>query len=211
VPEEVAKVLQAADGDRDGHLWYLALSGLRRGEVGGLRWSDVNQADKTLTVRVSRVAAAGRAVENGPKTNASSRTLPLDEGLAAVLRAAHKRQAEERLALGAAYGGGDYVACDEAGRPYHPDTLSKRWSKLVRAAGVRHINLHSARHTCGTTLHLRGVPLSVVAAWLGHADASVTARIYAHSQPDALKAASVTLGAVVTSTVTPARTTAETK
>jgi integrase len=50
--------------------------------------------------------------------------------------------------------------------------------------------------------HLRGVPLSVVAAWLGHADASVTARIYAHSQPDALKAASVTLGGVVTSTVT---------
>jgi integrase len=103
------------------------------------------------------------------------------------------------------------VACDEAGRPYHPDTLSKRWSKLVRAAGVRHINLHSARHTCGTTLHLRGVPLSVVAAWLGHADASVTARIYAHSQPDALKAASVTLGGVVTSTVTSMGTAAETK
>ena len=86
------------------------------------------------------------------------------------------------------------MACDEAGRPYHPDTLSKRWSQLVRGAGVPHINLHSARHTCGTTLHLRGVPLSVVAAWLGHTDASVTARIYAHSQPDALKAASVTLG-----------------
>jgi Phage integrase family len=63
-----------------------------------------------------------------------------------------------------AYGDGDYVACDEAGRPYHPDALSKRWTKLVKDAGVRHINLHSARHTCGTTLHLRGVPLSVVAA-----------------------------------------------
>ena len=98
---------------------------------------------------------------------------------------------------------GDYVACDEA--------LSKRWSKLIRDAGVRHLNLHSARHTCGTTLHLRGVPLSVVAAWLGHADASVTARICAHSQPDALKAASVTLGGVATSTVTSIGTEAETK
>ena len=208
-PEEVAKVLKAADADRDGHLWYLALSGLRRGEIGGLRWFDCDQSEKTLTVRMARVAAAGKAVENSPKTNASSRTLPLDEGLAAVLRAARKRQAEERLALGAAYGDGDYVACDEAGRPYHPDTLSKRWTKLVKDAGVRHINLHSARHTCGTTLHLRGVPLSVVAAWLGHADASVTARIYAHSQPDVLKAASVTLGGVVTSTVTPTGTTAK--
>jgi integrase len=65
--EEVAKVLQA-DGDRDGHLWYLALSGLRMGEVGGLRWPNVDQVDKTLSVRVSRVAAAGRAVESGPKT-----------------------------------------------------------------------------------------------------------------------------------------------
>jgi integrase len=174
-PDEVAKVLQAADGDRDGHLWYLALSGLRRGEVGGLRWSDVDQVEKTLTVRMSRVAAAGKVVENGPKTNASSRTLPLDEGLAAVLRAAHKRQAEDRLALGPAYGAEDYVACDEAGRPYHPDTLNKRWSRL------------------------------------GHADASVTARIYAHSQLDALTAASVTLGGVVTSTVTNTEIATETK
>jgi integrase len=210
-PEEVAKVLKAADDDRDGHLWYLALSGLRRGEIAGLRWSDIDQSEKTLSVRISRVAAAGKAVENDPKTNASSRTLPLDDGLAAVLRAARRRQAEERLALGAAYSDGDYVACDEAGRPYHPGTLSKRWSNLIRGAGIRHINLHSARHTCGTTLHLRGVPLSVVAAWLGHADASVTARIYAHSQPDALKAASVTLGAVVTSTVTPTGIDAETR
>jgi len=62
-----------------------------------------------------------------------------------------------------------------------------------RRRGATH-QPHSARHTCGTTLHLRGVPLSVVAAWLGHTDASVTARIYAHSQPDALKAASVRLG-----------------
>lgn len=118
-PDEVAKVLKAADADRDGHLWYLALSGLRRGEIGGLRWFDVDQSEKTLTVRMARVTAAGKAVENDPKTNASSRTLPLDEGLAAVLRAGRKRQAEERLALGPSYGEGDYVACDEAGRPYH--------------------------------------------------------------------------------------------
>lgn len=201
-PDEVARVLAAANNERDGHLWYLALSGLRRGEIAGLRWSDVDLVAKTLTVRVSRVAAAGKAVENGPKTSASWRTLPLDDGLVAVLRSAHKRQAEERMALGPAYGTGDYVACDESGSPYHPDTLSKRWTRIVKVAGVRHINLHSARHTCGTTLHLRGVALSVIAAWLGHADASVTARIYTHSQLDALKAASVTLGGVVTSAVT---------
>ena len=56
---------------------------------------------------------------------------------------------------------------------------------------------HDARHSCGTALHLRGVPMAVIAKWLGHADASITARIYAHSQDEALRSASATLGQVV--------------
>jgi integrase len=54
------------------------------------------------------------------------------------------------------------------------------WHRLTRAAGVRPIRLHDARHSCGTALHLRGVPMAVIAKWLGHADASITAKIYAH-------------------------------
>jgi hypothetical protein len=69
------------------------------------------------------------------------------------------------------------------------------WHK-TKAAGVRPIRLHDARHSCGTAMHLRGVPLAVIAKWLGHADASITARICAHSQDDALKAAGQSLGAV---------------
>jgi len=57
--------------------------------------------------------------------------------------------------------------------------------KVAKAASVREIRLHGARHSRGTALHLRGVPLAVIAKWLGHADASVTARIYAHSQDGA--------------------------
>ena len=88
---------------------------------------------------------------------------------------------------------------NEVGEPYTPDTLTRMWLKLAEAAGVRPIRLHDARHSCGTALHLRGVPLAVIANWLGHADAATTARIYAHSQDDALKAASAMLGQVVTS------------
>ena len=90
-------------------------------------------------------------------------------------------------------------AVKEAGEPYTPDTLTRRWHKLTTAAGVRPIRLHDARHFCGTALHLRGVPLAVIAKWLGHADAATTARVYAHSQDDALRAAGQSLGAVVTS------------
>jgi integrase len=144
-------------------------------------------------------AGAGNVVENDPKTLSSRRTLPLDDGLAAVLRRASARCAQERLALGAAYRDSGYVAVNEIGEPYTPDTLTRMWRKMAKAAGVRPIRLHDARHSCGTALHLRGVPLAVIAKWLGHADAATTARIYAHSQDDALKSAAQTLGVVVTS------------
>ncbi|BCO40590.1 integrase [Mycobacterium paraintracellulare] len=199
-PDEIRRVLRAADKDRNGHLWYLALSGLRRGEIAGLMWSDIDLGAGTLTVARNRVqAGAGNVVEGDPKTLASRRTLPLDEGLVSVLKRASARYAQERLALGAAHTDSGYVAVNEAGEPYTPDALTRMWRKLAKTAGVRPIRLHDARHSCGTALHLRGVPLAVIAKWLGHADPATTARLYTHSQDDALKAAGQSLGAVVTS------------
>jgi integrase len=199
-PEEIRRVLCVADKDRNGHLWYLALSGLRRGEIAGLRWSDIDFGAGVLTIARNRVqAGAANVVENEPKTLSSCRTLPLDEGLVSVLKRASARHAQERLSLGAAHRDSGYVAVNEIGEPYTPDTLTRMWHKVAKAAGVRPIRLHDARHSCGTALHLRGVPLAVIAKWLGHADAATTARIYAHSQDEALRDASKSLGAVVTS------------
>jgi len=199
-PDEIRRVLRAADKDRNGHLWYLALSGLRRAEIAGLKWSpDIDFTAGTLTIARGRVqAGACNVVEGDPKTLSSRRTLPLDEGLVAVLRRASSRYAQERLALGAAHADSGYVAVNEAGQPYTPDTLTRMWHKLTKSAGVKSIRLHDARHSCGTAMHLRGVPLAVIAKWLGHADASITARLYAHSQDEALKAAGQSLGKVVT-------------
>jgi integrase len=83
--------------------------------------------------------------------------------------------------------------------PYSPAVLSRYWRDAVQAAGIRHIKLHAARHTCATLMHLQGVPVAVIAAWIGHKDASTTMKIYAHSQNDALKAAGASLNRVVTS------------
>lgn len=199
-PDEIRKVLTQADTDRNGHLWYLALTGLRRAEIAGLRWEDIDFTEGTLTVARNRVqVGAAEVAENAPKTAKSRRTLPLDDGLLAVLRRARKAQAAERLRLGSAYRDSGFVAVDEAGRAYKPGSLTNMWHRLTKAAKVRPIRLHDARHTAGTAMHLRGVPLAVIAEWLGHADPSITARIYAHSQDSALKAAGATLGAVVTS------------
>jgi integrase len=74
------------------------------------------------------------------------------------------------------------------------------WRDALKAAGIRHIKLHGARHTCATIMHLSGVPAAVIAAWIGHKDATLTMRLYAHSQDDALKAAGATLDRVVSPT-----------
>ena len=186
---EVTALLAAIADDRLGHAWELALSGLRRGEIAGLRWSDVDLKAKTLRIANNRVSAAGRAVENDPKSATSRRSLPLPDRLVSVLKAAKSRQAGERLALGRDGGAWAYVVSNEIGEPYSPTVLSRYWRDTVKDAGVRHIKLHAARHTCATLMHLSGVPAAVIAAWIGHKDASLTMRLYAHSQADALKAA----------------------
>lgn len=183
---------------RDRHLWTLALYGLRRGEIAGLRWSNVDLKAKALTVAENRVAVGKDIVPGTPKSKASNRTLPLPDDVVDVLKAARKRQAEERLAFGAGYGRGEYVASDETGQPYHPNLLTFRWGKLLDDLKIERVRLHDARHSCATLMHLRGVPIAVIAAWLGHASAAFTMSVYAHSQDDALKAAASSFGRVVT-------------
>ena len=165
---EVKRLLKHAEADRLAHAWHLALSGLRRGELCGLRWSDVDLKDGTLTVAHNRVSVNGQAMDSDPKTEGSGRTLPLTPALTAALRRAQATQKAERFALGPDYGQGEHVVCDEAGRAYHPDTMSNYWRALCLAAKVPPIRLHDARHTCGTLMHLQGVPIAVVSAWLGH-------------------------------------------
>ncbi|MGO4617918.1 site-specific integrase [Nocardia sp. 2YAB30] len=197
-PDEVRKVVAAADKHRIGHAWHLALSGLRRGEIAGLRWSDVDLIKGTLTIVNTRIQVDGEIIEKETKTAKSRRTLPLTPVITEALKRASVRQAAERLALGESYGEGAYVVCDEAGESLHPDKLSRSWHVVCDAAGVQSIRLHDARHTCGTLMHLQGVPIATVSAWLGHCDAAFTLRTYAHNQADALTAAAQTLNAVVT-------------
>ncbi|WP_178974100.1 tyrosine-type recombinase/integrase, partial [Mycobacterium colombiense] len=118
--------------------------------------------------------------------------------LIAVLRAAKKRQTSEHLALGAGTGSWTYVVSNEVGQPYSPAVLSRYWRDSMRAAGVRHIKLHAARHTCATLMHPQGVPVAVIAAWIGHKDATLAMRLYAHSQFAALQDAGASLDRVVT-------------
>ena len=193
---DVRKLLKAAESDRLEAAWHLALSGLRRGEVCGLKWDDIDLGAGQLAIRRTRIMVDGAVQDSTPKTAKGNRDLPLPDSLARVLKRARKRQNEDRLLLGVDYLEGGYVVADEGGSPMHPETLGLAWARLLERAGVRHLRLHDARHTCGTLMHLRGVPVAVIAAWLGHADAAFTMRTYVHSQDDALRSAASVLDVV---------------
>lgn len=187
---QVRSVLKGIASDRNRHAWHLALAGLRRGEIAGLRWEDVDLDGRTVLIEKTRVDVGGRALDqDDPKTASASRVLPLPDALLGELNAAKARQAAERLSLGEAYAGKNYVVCNEAGEPYHPSTLSTMWHGAIKNLAVPQVRLHDARHTCATLMHLQGVPIALVAAWLGHADVSFTLRTYVHAQPDALEIA----------------------
>jgi integrase len=207
---QVRTLLKHVEEDRLGHAWHLGLSGLRRGEIGGLRWPDINLTDKPigqsddaippkhLRIANNRVSVSGKAEESDPKTDNSVRTLPLTPALLTALRKAQRVQRAERLKLGPDYGPGTHVVCNEAGYSYHPDTLTDFWTEVCKKAGVPHIRLQDARHTCGTLMHLQGVPIVVISAWLGHADPAFTLRTYVHTQKDSLAEAAAILQRVVT-------------
>lgn len=199
--DQVETLFTHVEGDRLEAFIHLALLGLRRGEIGALRWDavDLDAKPPTLIVAVSRVAVSGGAIEADTKTKDSERILLVSDELLPILRRARQRAREEQLAAGSKWVGRGYVVADEFGRPYHPDTLYKYWSRVLKAANLPHVRLHDARHSCATLMHRRGVPLAVIAAWLGHGDAGFTLRTYAHSDPSALAEAAAMLGGLVTS------------
>ena len=189
-PDQVLTVLSGIANDRNRHAWHLALAGLRRGEIAGQRWEDVDFEKRTLRIGTTRVDVGGRALDQDePKTVSAGRILPIPDALLAELTAAKARQAAEKLARGKAYANRGYVVCNEAGEPYHPSTLSRLWQAAIKNLDVPQVRLHDARHTCATLMHLQGVPIALVAAWLGHADVSFTLRTYVHAQPEALAVA----------------------
>lgn len=194
-PAQVQSVLAGITDDRNRHAWHLALAGLRRGEIAGQRWDDVDLENRVLRIRTTRVDVGGRAVDqNEPKTHAAERPLPIPDGLLSELKGAKARQAVEKLALGESYADNGYVVCNEAGEPYHPSTLTKLWNAAIKDLDVPQVRLHDARHTCATLMHLQGVPIALIAAWLGHADVSFTLRTYVHAQPEALAQAAESFG-----------------
>jgi integrase len=161
----------------------LATTGMRRGEVLGLRWSDINFGASRVAIRQTIVSVAYRVTTSEPKTNRAKRSIALDPVTVAVLQEHRHRQRSERLVAGAAYTKLDLVFTREDGRPLHPDYFSQLFDRTVKRLGLPRIRLHDLRHTYATLGLAAGVPTKVISDRLGHATTSFTEDIYMHAIP----------------------------
>jgi integrase len=198
-PAELSTFLAAIEGNRNEALFRLmAMTGLRRGELVGLRWSDVELDRHRLTVNQAATVVGGVEAVDLPKTRLSRRVIDLDGDTATLLARHRARQLELYLRLGVTASASDRVFTNEIGDPIRPHSVGQAFGRLVTSAGVRLIRLHDLRHTHASHLLMAGINVKVVSERLGHASVSFTLDTYAHVMPgqqaEAAAAAAALLG-----------------
>jgi len=160
-------------------------TGLRRGEVLGLRWRDVDLGERTISVRQTVASIGGTVkIQEQPKTESSRRTVRISESVVSLLRDHRRMQIEARLRLGPVWQDHDLVFPGPMGEPFHPDAITRILARIAAAAGVPRLTVHELRHTHTTWLVLAGVPLPVISQRIGHARVSTTMDLYAHLLKD---------------------------
>ncbi|MCX5093843.1 site-specific integrase [Streptomyces sp. NBC_00365] len=180
--DEARQFLTAAQQHRHAALFELALrTGLRKGELLGLRWEDLDLNTGTATIRHTLQRTNGSGLTTLPtKTISSERRIALPASCVASLRAHRARQAKERQQADTNGIGSGYVFARPDGRPIEPATLTRHFNALLRHAHLRPIRFHDLRHSTATLLLEQGVELVVIKELLGHAHIGVTATVYAH-------------------------------
>jgi integrase len=179
-----AKLLGAAEDTRLALPVMLAVTtGLRRGEILGLRWRDVDLQGGTLAVRPSLEQTRDGLAFKQPKTSKGRRVVALPSLALDALHQHKARQAAVKLALGPAYDDHDLVCAREDGRPWPPDGFSTAFVNLVRKAGIPPTRFHDLRHTHATQLLRQGVHPKIVSERLGHATVGITLDVYSHVLP----------------------------
>lgn len=182
--DEVERFLAHVEGDRLAAAWVLATTtGLRRGELLGLRWADVDLDAGRASIRQTLLAVADKLSFSTPKTNRGRRSIPLPRRTVVALKAHRRCQLEERLAWGEGWTDSGLVFTRENGTPVHPDLFSRAFERHARRAGLPRIRLHDLRHTWATLGLRAGVQVKVVSEALGHSTSSFTADVYQHSVP----------------------------
>lgn len=161
----------------------LAFSGMRRGEILGLKWSDLKFDSGILSIRRSLQYSPERGLyEDQTKNKSSERDIKLSLTALNDLRRYKVWQLEQQILLGDQWKNTDYIFVNDFGAPLHPDTVSSWFSKFIKKhPEIPSISLHSLRHTNATLQLAAGVPITTVAKRLGHTTPTTTGNVYAHA------------------------------
>ena len=185
--EETRRLLDDAEGDRLEALYVLAATtGMRRGELLGLKWSDIDLENSRLSIRrtLTRTDNGKRVALGEPKTKGSRRTVRLTPRVVEALRSHRAKQAEEKLRVGGLYQDHGLVFAGEGGGLINPSNLRQRsFAPLLERAGLPQITFHDLRHTCASLLFQRNVHPKFVQELLGHASVAITLDTYSHMLP----------------------------
>jgi len=195
---QVRQLLEHANrtGDYFAPIWRLLIvSGMRRGELCGLKWSNVDMLGGTITISETRLNVDGRIISESPKTRQSRRTVSLDAGTINELTKFRNLQDDAKVRLGSWHSA--YVLTDLDGQPVNPDRVSRLFKRACANAGLPVPRLHDTRHTAVTLGISSGVPIHVVAGRVGHANVTTTLNTYSHFLPRADKLAADVIGAAV--------------
>jgi len=176
-------------------LWRVALAtGMRVGELRGLRWSDIDLDAVRVQVRQNAVTVGGQVLLQEPKTNAGHRNISINPDTVGALRA---WRAQRPALIGRAEREAELVFPGDDGAPISLDAVTYRFQSLVRRAEVRRISFHGMRHTHATLLLAAGANIKVVSERLGHSSIQITLDTYAHVLPEMEQQAAIAIGAML--------------
>jgi integrase len=200
--DQARALLAAAEGDRLEALYILAVTtGMRQGELLGLRWRDIHLAVGSVQIRGSMQATKSGLKIAETKTTGSRRQVLLSTQPREALRRHRIRQTEERLRMGEAWADNDLVFCNQVGRPVAAGNLTKRsFEPLLKRAGLPRIRFHDLRHTSATLLLGEGIHPKIVSEMLGHSKIGTTLDLYSHVTPTMQQQAADAFDSILTGT-----------
>lgn len=183
--EETARLIDCLRGEPlkyQAMIITLLYSGMRRGELCGLEWSDIDFKSGLININKSSLYTSGRGVyDDTTKNESSKRVIKIPPLVLNVLKQHKREQTLERLKLGDAWEGTNKVFTQWNGKPIHPDTVSGWFSGFLKRHRLPHISVHGLRHTNATLLIAGGSDLRTISKRLGHSNMSTTANIYTHA------------------------------
>lgn len=193
--KHLAELISHEPGYYQRPILILLLTGLRRSELLGLEWQDIDWSNKTLrVVRTSQCLPQQGVFTDFTKNETSKRLVIISDQVVKVLQEQYLWQQQQRKQFGSEWIDSQRLVTAPNGAPIHPDRLTHWFSKFIKRTDLPQIHLHSLRHTYATLCIAKGVPITAVAAQLGHANVSTTTTIYAHAIKSAQIAAADKVG-----------------